>query len=146
MAVTEPTELLHGTTAEPRLTVLVFAIFATAALVLAAIGLYGVVSYTVTQRAPEIGVRMALGAAPRRIVGTVLREGVRLALLGVVLGGVLAYWAVGALRAILYETEPPDLATFGSIGVMLVVVAGVASVAPAVRAAQVDPLGALRGE
>jgi ABC-type lipoprotein release transport system permease subunit len=71
---------------------------------------------------------------------------VRLALIGVALGGLLAYWAVRALRSILYETEPTDPATFIGIAVMLVLVAGLASVVPAVRAARVDPLGALRSE
>jgi putative ABC transport system permease protein len=140
------TRLVRDTTAGPRLTVLVFAIFATAALVLAAIGLYGIVSYSVTQRTREIGVRMALGARPGGIVGSVLGQGVRLALIGVALGGLLAYWAVRALRSILYETEPTDPATFIGIAVMLVLVAGLASVVPAIRAARVDPLGALRSE
>jgi predicted permease len=140
------TTLVRETTAEPRLTVLVFAIFATAALVLAAIGLYGIVSYTVTQRTREIGVRMALGAAPGRIVAAVLGQGVSLAVLGVVLGGTMAYGAAGALRAILFETEPTDSTTFLAIGGMLVVVAAVASSGPAMRAARVDPLAAFRGD
>lgn len=137
---------MRDATAEPRLTVLVFAIFASAALVLAAIGLYGIVSYTVTQRTREIGVRLALGAPPRRIVRAVVGQGVRLAVLGVVLGGALAYAAAGALRAILFETEPTDSTTFLAIGGMLVLVAAVASGGPAMSAARVDPLAALRGD
>jgi predicted permease len=140
------TQLLKDTTAEPRLTVLVFTIFASAALVLAAIGLYGIVSYTVSQRTREIGVRLALGAPPRRILGAVLDRGVRLALLGVVLGGVAGYGAAGALRSILFETEPTDAATFITIAGLLLTVAALASVLPARRAARTDPLVALRSE
>jgi predicted permease len=140
------TQLVRDTTAEPRLTVLVFGIFAWAALVLAAIGLYGIVSYTVTQRTREIGVRLALGAPPGRIVRAVLGQGLRLAVLGVALGGVAAFGAAGGLRTILFETEPTDAATFLVIAAMLVVVAAVASAAPALRAARVDPLVALRSE
>lgn len=147
MARVQPlTQLLKDTTAEPRLTVLVFSIFALAALVLAAIGLYGIVSYTVAQRTREIGVRLALGAPPRRILGAVLDRGVRLALLGVVAGGVAGYAAAGALRTILFETEPTDAVTFVAIAGLLLGVACVASVVPARRAARTDPLVALRSE
>jgi len=140
------TQLVRDATAEPRLIVLVFAIFASAALVLATIGLYGVVSYTVSRRSREIGVRLALGAPPRGIVSAVLGEGVRLAAIGVALGGAAAYGATGALRAILFETEPTDVATFAAIAGILMVVAAVASLAPARRASQVDPMVALRSE
>ena len=75
-----------------------------------------------------------------------LGHGLRLALVGVVLGGVAGYGAAGALRTILYETEPTDAATFIAIGIMLVAIAAVASAAPALRAAGVDPLTALRSE
>jgi putative ABC transport system permease protein len=147
MARVQPlTQLLKDTTAEPRLTVLVFSIFALAALVLAAIGLYGIVSYTVAQRTREIGVRLALGAPPRRILGGVLDRGVRLALLGVVIGGVAGYGAAGALRTILFETEPTDVATFLGIAVLMLAVACLASAVPARRAARTDPLVALRSE
>ncbi len=140
------TQLVRDATAEPRLIVLVFAIFASAALVLAAIGLYGVVSYTVSQRTREIGVRLALGAPPRRVVRAVLEQGLGLALLGVVLGGVAGYGAAGALRTILFETAPTDALTFSAIGGMLLLVAAAASIGPARRAARVDPMRALRGE
>lgn len=147
MARIQPlTQLLKDTIAEPRLTVLVFSIFALAALVLAAIGLYGIVSYTVAQRTREIGVRLALGAQPRRILGAVLDRGVRLALLGVVIGGVAGYAAAGALRTILFETEPTDSMTFIAIAGLLLAVACVASAVPARRAARTDPLVALRSE
>jgi len=140
------TQLVRDATAEPRLIVLVFAIFASAALVLATIGLYGVVSYTVSRRSREIGVRLALGAPPRGIVSAVLGEGVRLAAIGVALGGAAAYGATGALRAILFETEPTDAGTFAAIAGILMLVAAMASLAPARRASRLDPLIALRSE
>jgi predicted permease len=140
------TQLLKDTTAEPRLTVLVFTIFASAALVLAAIGLYGIVSYTVSQRTREIGVRLALGAPPHRILRGVLDRGVRLALLGVALGGVAGYGAAGWLQTILYETEPTDAVTFVTIAGLLLSVAVIATVLPARRAARTDPLVALRSD
>jgi predicted permease len=138
--------MVRESTAEPRLMVLVFGIFASAALVLATIGLYGLVSYTVSLRSREIGVQLALGAPPRRIVRAVLGQGLRLAAAGVVAGGVAAYGAAGALRVILFETEPTDVATFLVIGGILMVIAAAASVSPARRAARVDPITALRSE
>jgi ABC-type antimicrobial peptide transport system permease subunit len=100
----------------------------------------------VSQRSREIGVRLALGEAPRRIVRAVLGQGVRLAAVGVVSGGVAAYAAAGVLRAILFETEPTDAGTFLAIGGLLMVVAIAASVSPARRASRVDPITALRSE
>jgi predicted permease len=138
--------LVQEATAEPRLIVAVFSIFASAALVLATIGLYGIVSYTVSQRSREIGVRLALGAPPRGIVRAVLGQGVRLAVVGVALGGIAAYGAAGALRSILFETEPTDLPTFVVIGTILIAVAAAASAWPARRAARVDPIVTLRSE
>jgi predicted lysophospholipase L1 biosynthesis ABC-type transport system permease subunit len=147
VAAAQPlTRLVRDATAEPRLIVLVVAIFASAALVLATIGLYGVVSYTVSRRSREIGVRMALGAPPRGIVTAVLGQGMRLAATGVALGGVAAYAAAGVLRAILFETEPTDPATFIGIGALLLAVAAIASASPARRASRVDPLAALRSD
>jgi ABC-type antimicrobial peptide transport system permease subunit len=138
--------LVRESTAEPRLIMLVFTIFASSALVLATIGLYGIVSYMVSRRSREIGVRLALGAAPYRIVRAVLGHGLTLAAVGIALGGAMAYAAGGVLRSILFETNPTDAATFIAIGVLLVVVAAAASVWPARRAARVDPMVALRSE
>jgi putative ABC transport system permease protein len=140
------TRLVSDTTAEPRLTMLVFAIFATAALGLAAVGLFGLVSYTVAQRTREIGVRLALGAPPAGIVRGVLRQGLRLALAGIALGGIAAYAVGGALQAILYETRPTDPATFAGVAVLLLVVGAAASAVPARRAAKLDPVIALRND
>ena len=140
------TVLVDESTAEPRLIVLVFTIFASAALVLATIGLYGIVSYNVSQRSREIGVRLALGAPPRQIVRSVLGQGIRLAAIGVAFGAFAAYAAGGVLGTILFETEPTDPATFSAIGLALIGVAAAASALPARRASRVDPIVALRGE
>jgi putative ABC transport system permease protein len=147
VAQTQPLmRLVHEATAEPRLIVVVFAIFACAALVLATIGLYGIVSYTVSQRSREIGVRLALGAPPRGIVNAVLGQGLRLAITGVVLGSAGAYAASGVLRSILFETNPTDVLMFVVIGTGLIIVAAAASALPARRAARVDPIVTLRSE
>ena len=138
--------LVYDSTAEPRLIVLVVTIFASAALGLATIGLYGTVSYSVSRRAREISVRLALGAPPAGVVRDVLGQGVRLTALGVVLGSVAAYASAGALRAILFETSPTDARTFAAIAGLLLVVAATASGLPARRAARTDPLIALRND
>jgi ABC-type antimicrobial peptide transport system permease subunit len=145
LAATQPlSRLVANVAATPRLTVLVFALFASAALVLAAVGLYGLVSYTVAQRTREIGIRLALGAQPKRLVRAVLSHGVRLAALGIVLGGTAAYGVAGLLRSILYEIEPTDALTFVGVAALLLAVAGLASIAPARRASRLDPVRALR--
>jgi predicted permease len=138
--------LVANAMAQPRLTALIFGIFASAALTLAAVGLYGLVSYTVSQRTRELGVRLALGAAPRRVVRGVLAHGVRLAALGVALGAAAAYAGAGFLRSILYETSPTDAVTFAGVVALLFAVAALASVAPARRAARLDPVLTLKSE
>jgi len=138
--------LVRERSAEPRLTMLVFGIFAGSALVLAAVGLYGTVAYTVAQRTREIGVTLALGAQPARVVRGVLGNGLRLAVVGVVVGGGVALALTGSLRAILYDTEPSDPLTYAAVALLLLAVAGVASAGPARRAARLDPVQALRGE
>ena len=139
-------QLVTDATAQPRLTVLVFALFASAALALAAVGLYGLIAFGVAQRTREIGVQLALGAPPPRIVRGVLGQGVRLAVAGVALGTLAGYAAAGVLRAILFETEPTDPATFAGVAALLVLVAAAASAGPAWRAARLDPVVALRSE
>jgi predicted permease len=138
------TQLMSEAAAQPRLTMLIFAIFASAALALAAIGVYGVVAYSVAQRTREIGVRMALGAQPGRIVRGILRHGLGLALIGIVIGLAGAYALSRFIAAILYGTEPTDLLTYGSVALVLALCAAVASLLPARRAARVDPVTALR--
>jgi putative ABC transport system permease protein len=130
--------------AQPRLTMLIFGIFASAALALAAIGVYGVVAYSVAQRTREIGVRMALGAQPARIVRGVLRHGLTLAAVGIIIGLGAAYTLSRFIASILYGTEPTDVLTYGGVAVVLALCAAVASLVPARRAARVDPATALR--
>jgi ABC-type antimicrobial peptide transport system permease subunit len=116
------------------------------ALVLAAIGVYGVLSYTVSQRARELGVRMALGATRAQVVWLVLRQGLGLVGIGVALGvgGALALSRL--LRHLLYSVSPLDALAFSTALVVLVVVALVATLLPALRASRMDPMVALRSE
>jgi putative ABC transport system permease protein len=147
LAQVQPLANLFATaTAQPRLTVLVFGIFAAAALTLAAVGLYGLVSFGVAQRTREIGVQLALGAQRGRIVRAIVGQGLRLAAIGVTLGTLVAFGAVGALRSILYETEPTSPATFAAVAALLLTVAALASAAPARRASRLDPAATLRAE
>jgi predicted permease len=120
--------------------------FAVLALVLSAVGLYGVIAYSVSQRTREIGVRMALGAARADVAGMVMREAGRLAVIGLGLGMVCAVGAAVLMRSLLYGTVPWDVPTLGSVVVVLGLCALVASWLPARRAASVDPMQALRAE
>ena len=120
--------------------------FASLAFILAAVGIYGVVSYSVAQRTREIGIRVALGARRRDVLGLVLREALRLTALGVALGLVGAFVATRVLRSLLFEVKPTDPATFICLSLLLTFVALLASYIPARRATKVDPLVALRYE
>jgi putative ABC transport system permease protein len=120
--------------------------FGVVALFLGVIGIYGVISYTVTQRTQEIGIRMALGASQGRILNDVLWHGLRLTLVGLLVGCVGAFIATQGLRSLLYEVEPTDLATYIGISLLLALCATVASMIPARRATRVDPIIALRYE
>ena len=120
--------------------------FAMLALVLASLGIYGVLSYLVTQRTREIGVRMALGATPRSVVRMVLREGLTLTGLGLLIGLVGALWLARLMKALVYGIGTADPATFGGTAAILAIVAMVACVIPARTAARVDPVIALREE
>jgi len=122
----------------------VLAGFAGATLLLAAVGLYGVLAYSVTLRRTEIGIRAALGAAPRTIFGEVTREGVMLAAAGAGVGLIAALGVMRFLRTMLYGVAPGDLLTFVSAAAILIAVAVLASAVPAVRAARVDPVKILR--
>jgi ABC-type antimicrobial peptide transport system permease subunit len=113
--------------AQPRFTALIFGLFASAALVLAVVGVYGIVAYGVTQRTREIGVRRAFGATPSRIVGGIVRHGVGLAGLGVAIGLWAAYALSRFMQAILYDVAATDAVTYLVVAALLVGCAAAAS-------------------
>jgi putative ABC transport system permease protein len=137
---------LSASVAGPRFYAMLLGLFALVALVLAAVGIYGVLSYNVSQRHREIGVRMALGAAGRDILGLVLRQGLTLTLVGAVLGLAGAFAASRFLRTLLFGITPSDPITYVAISVLLTAVALFACWIPARRAIRVDPMTALRYE
>jgi putative ABC transport system permease protein len=123
-----------------------FATFGFIALVLASIGVYGVLSYSVSQRAQEIGVRVALGAERRDVLRLVVGQGLRLAGLGIVLGMAGAAAITWVIRSILYNVTPTDPISFGGVALFLTLTAALASYIPARRAMAVDPIVALRND
>src|SRR5262249_13718064 len=120
--------------------------FAVLALILASIGIYGVISYSVEQRTREIGIRAALGASPRRVLGMVVGGGAKLAVIGIAIGTVGAFVLTRFIRSFLYAVSPSDPLTFTGIAFILAAVAIIASYVPARRAMKVDPNIALRCE
>jgi predicted permease len=131
---------------QPRFYVLLLSIFAALAVVLAVVGIYGVIAYTVQQRTREIGIRIALGASRERVVGMVVRRGVALAILGIALGTMGSYALTRVLRTLLFGVSARDPMTFVAVAALLGGVALVASWVPARRAARVDPLTAMRAD
>jgi len=137
---------LSNSAAQPRLNTVLLATFAVVALVIAAIGIYGVLAYSVNQRRREIGLRMALGATPRSVLELVVGQGMKVALVGVGIG-LAGGLALGrALSSLVFGVPVHDPATFGLVGVVLTGVALAACIIPARRAARVDPMVALREE
>jgi putative ABC transport system permease protein len=138
--------LVEGSTSAQRFSTLLLAIFAALAVLLAAIGIYGVIAYSVVQRTREIGIRMALGAEPGDVLRLVLGQGVRIGLAGVVAGSLAAYIATRALAGMLFGVDPHDPLVFSGVAASIALVVVLASYIPARRATRVDPLVALRYE
>jgi ABC-type antimicrobial peptide transport system permease subunit len=139
-------EVIADSLGQRRFAMIVLGSFAAAALLLASLGIYGVISYLVGQRTHELGIRVALGASRRQILTLVLGHGLKMALAGVALGLVAAFGLTRLMRTMLYGVGATDPATFASIAVLLTMVAIVACYLPARRATKVDPLTALRTE
>ena len=140
------TDILDPATWAWELGATMFTLFGALALLLAAVGLFSVISYGVSQRNHELGVRMALGASARNVLSLVVREGLRIAVIGTVIGVVVALFAGRYLTPLLYSVSPKDPLTFVVVVVTLLAVAFLASVIPARRAMKVDPTQALRGD
>src|ERR1044071_7633357 len=139
-------EIRAESVAGERLNLTLLSLFAGIALVLAIVGIYGVMSYSVTQRTHEIGIRMAIGARPRDVFAMILGQGMKLALLGVVIGLLAAFGLTRLMETMLFGVEPRDAMTFASIPVLLIAVALLACYLPGRRATKVEPTISLRYE
>jgi putative ABC transport system permease protein len=137
-------ELMDSSRSQPRFTMLLLGIFSTTALVLAIVGIYGVLAYSVAQRRQEMGIRMALGAARSDIVRSVVAQGLVLAGYGIVVGLIVAFGFTRVMATLLYDVGTHDLGTFVLIPIVFAIIAALASYFPARRAIQVDPADALR--
>jgi ABC-type antimicrobial peptide transport system permease subunit len=146
-AISAPLTSLTGLALMPqRVAALMIGVFGIIGLVLAAVGMYGVLAYTVSQRTREIGIRIALGAHAASVLRMILQQGVRLALIGVGVGTVVAALTAQLVRGFIAGVSPLDPATFVLVPALLLIVVLTASYVPARRAARVDPMTALRAE
>ena len=139
-------EVIDGANARPRFTLVLLATFASVALLLATIGIYGVVSYAVSRRTHEIGVRVALGATPAGVVSLIVAQGMRVVVGGVVVGLAGALLVTRLMASVVYGVRVTDPLTYGGVALLLAVVALLASYIPARRATRIDPLVAMRAD
>jgi predicted permease len=139
-------DLLESSLGQRRLSMLLLGAFSAIALLLASIGIYGVLSYSVSQRARELGIRMALGAARGRVLRLVIGQGMALAVIGILIGLAAAFGLTRLLGTQLYSVTPTDPTTFALVSFLLASIALVATIIPALRATRVDPVVALREE
>jgi ABC-type antimicrobial peptide transport system permease subunit len=139
-------QAVDASTSRRRFQTILLTIFAVTSLVLALIGLYGLLAYSVRQRVAEIGVRIALGSSRARVIGMVVRQGLRLVLIGLALGLAAAFLLVRFLAGALYDVSPYDPWTFAAAPALVLLAALIACSAPAWRAAHIDPIEALRSE
>ena len=139
-------DLLEISLGQRRLSMILLGAFSAIALVLASIGIYGVLAYSVTQRSRELGIRMALGAARSRVLRLVIGQGMVLVIIGIGIGLVGAFALTRLLANQLYSITPTDPATFVGVGFLLAAIAFLATLVPALRATRVDPVVALREE
>src|SRR6187200_1624363 len=134
------TQLMTRAVAGRQLSTMIFAVFAAVAMLIAAVGLYGVVSQSVTERTREIGVRMALGAGRRRVLGLFVRQGLVTALVGIAAGTAGAVLLSKWVEQLVFNVAPRDPSTLGAVACLLLAVAALACYVPARRATRVDPL------
>jgi ABC-type antimicrobial peptide transport system permease subunit len=139
-------QVVTASVATPRFAFILVGIFGALAIVLAAIGTYGVIAYSVSQRTPEFGLRMALGARRFDVLGLVLLQAGKLILSGTVIGVLLALMLARALKSLIFDVSPADPLTFTAIGFAVVLVALLACYLPARKATRADPMIALRAE
>jgi len=139
-------ELLAAPLAQPRMSALLMSVFGVAALLLAAIGLYGLMASIVRERTREMGIRMALGAAPERLRRDVLAQALAVSGAGALVGLVAAFGTSRLLSAILFEVSPTDPISLAAACVVLLIVVSIAAYGPARRATRIDPANALRAD
>jgi putative ABC transport system permease protein len=139
-------DVISRSVANPRFRMIFLTGFAALAAVIAVVGIFGVLAYSVVQRTHEIGIRMALGAEPRHVLCSILRRGLTLAGIGLAIGGVLSLYAVRALKSYLFEISPTDPPTLAAVAIVFTAATMAASYIPARRATRVDPMVALKQE
>jgi len=139
-------EIKSAAVAQPRFTVVLMGAFSLMAILLALVGIYGVISYGVSQRTQEIGIRMALGAEPGEVVSLMLKRGMTMVLVGLGIGVVAALGMTRFFESLLYSVDAQDHVIFGSVAVGFGVIAWLATYIPARRAAGVNPIQALRSD